>query len=668
MGETPLRRNAIISLLLIFALAACDAPAPPLDFTGPRAEWREYAGDAGGNHFSKLTQITRENVRHLELVWEHRSGDSAFDDPAEPATTLQATPLVVGDTLYYCTGWMRVFALDAETGSERWVFDPQLKNKNDGGRYPLTCRGLAWWEDAAVTAATATADTKVCTRRLLYGTRDSEFWALDADTGKPCLDFGKEGRVSLREGLGEIPEWEYYPTSPPVIVGNIAVLGALVADQMRVDAPSGVVRAFDVRSGERLWAWDPVPENFARNKKPGELYHRGTPNVWAPMSADPVRGLVFVPTGNPSPDSWAASRDGLDRFGSATVALNVHTGERVWDFQFVHHDVWDYDTASQPALFQHPQVAGGAPALVQATKMGHLYLLDRRSGTPLYPVLERAVPQDGAPEETLSPTQPFPTHPPSLHPTTLTPETVFGFTPYDRAACRKLLAANRWDGIYTPPTLQGSIQFPGNVGGMNWGGVAIDPASGVLIVNQTHTAMIARLLPRAEYEAKSRAPARYLFDYFPMKGTPYGLMRQPFFSPFGAPCNPPPWGTLSAVSLVSGEVRWRVPLGTLRDTAPFPVWALPWLRKTGTPNFGGGLLTASGVYFIGATTDRAFRAFDAESGKELWRARLPATANASPASYRLRERGRQFVVITAGGNPLTGMHDSLRAYALPAPR
>lgn len=648
-----------LALLLLACFDARDAA--PLDHSGPTAEWREYAGDKGGLHWSPLTQINRANVGRLTLAWEHRSGDTAGGDRSQTPTTLQVTPLVVGNTLYYCTAWMRVFALDAETGAERWVFDPVLQNRSNKGPYPLTCRGLAFWEDTQPGARGA------CTRRILYGTRDSELLALDADSGKLCADFGVDGRVSLREGLGEPPEWEYYPTSPPVIIGDTAVLGALVADQLRVDAPSGVVRAFDVRSGKGIWAFDPVPENFkSRKRKPGELYHRGTPNVWSLMSADPEHGLVFVPTGNPAPDSWAASRDGLDHFGSATVALDAKTGKRVWHFQFVHHDVWDYDTPSQPTLFQHPEVGGGRPALLQPTKMGHLYLLDRLTGEPLYPTPERPTPQGGAPGETLSPTQPFPTHPPPLHPTTLNRDNMFGFTPIDRAACRRALAKYRFDGIYTPPTLEGSIQFPHTSGGMNWGGVAIHPERGLLITNQTHVAMVVQLLPRAEYEALGDAKPRYPIELYPMAGTPYAVRRFPFLSPLGAPCNPPPWGTLVAVDLPSGELRWRVPLGGIRDMAPFPVWAL-W-RDLGAPNFGGGLLTAGELYFIGATTDQSFRAFDVNSGKELWSTRIPAPANASPMSYRLRPDSRQFIVVAAGGNPLTRMSDALLAYALPAPR
>ncbi len=639
--------------------AACSRPGP-VDFSGPTADWPEYAGDKGGLRYSKLTQVTRSNVSRLELAWSHRSGDFSAGDAENAPTTFQATPLVVNDKLYYCTPYMRVFALDPETGTERWVFDPELRNKKPGGPYPLTCRGVAYWEEDAPQPGRA------CSRRLLYGTRDSELFALDADTGLPCDDFGTHGRVALREGIGgSVPDWEYYPTSPPLVIGNVAVLGALVADQLKTDAPSGVVRAFDVRSGRMLWAWDPVPPGWKPDPLAlGELYQRGTPNVWSLLSGDPERGLVFVPTGNPSPDSFGGLRRGIDYFGSSTIALDAQTGKVVWHFQTVHHDVWDYDVPAQPQLFQHPQVGGGRPAVIQPTKVGHVFVLDRETGAPLYPVEERPAPQNGAPGETLAATQPFPTHPAPLHPTELTPENMFGFTPWDRASCCEQLAKYRYDGPFTPPTTEGSIQMPATLGGINWGGVALDPESGLMIANQSHIAVVTKLVPRAEFEAMPKDAIVYPTEAYPMHGTPYGVVRSPFFSSFGAPCSPPPWGSLSAVDLVSGEIRWSVPLGTIRDQAPFPIWAIPGFRHLGAPSFAGGLLTASGVYFIGATSDKYFRAFDADTGAEIWRTRIPYTGNATPMSYRLRPDARQFVVIAAGGNPLTGPGDALLAFAL----
>jgi quinoprotein glucose dehydrogenase len=563
--------------------------------------------------------------------------------------------------MYFCTGFNRVIALDAETGEERWSFDPELRAKRGKGPYPLTCRGVAYWpgEEGAASGA--------CARRILTGTRDSELIALDAATGRPCSDFGENGRVSLREGIGPAPAWEYYPTSPPIVIGDVVVIGALVADSLRTDAPAGVVRGFDVRTGALRWAWDPVPpgwrtarESGRTEGKAGELYQSGTPNVWAPISADAERGLVFVPTGNPAPDSYGGNRNGLDYYGSSTVALDARTGEVVWHFQYVHHDVWDYDTASQPTLFEIDGVGGGAPGLAQATKMGHVFLLNRETGKPLYPVEERPVPQAGVVAgETLSPTQPFPTHPPPLHPHTLTPDDAWGFTPIDRRECRKIIDGYRSEGIFTPPSLEGSIVYPGTAGGANWGGVAVDPERGLLFVNQSRMPMAQQLIPRPEADALDPDAVVYPDEFYPMKGTPYGVKRIALMSSFQAPCNPPPWGTLTAVDLRSGEVKWEVSLGTTRDQAPFPLW-----MDLGSPNLGGPIATAGGVVFIGATTDKFIRGFDMDTGEEIWSARLPYTANATPITYRLRDDGPQYLVVTAGGHGWSEPGDALVAFTL----
>ena len=329
----------------------------------------------------------------------------------------------------------------------------------------------------------------------------------------------------------------------------------------------------------------------------------------------------------------------------------------------MHHDVWDFDSPSPPTLFQVEGVGGGVPGLIQTTKMGHVFLLDRETGKPLYPVEERPVPQGGVPEENLSPTQPFPTHPGPLHPMALEPKDAFGFTPLDRAYCRRLIESNRYDGIFTPPTVEGTIQMPHTGGGPNWGGVAIDESSGTMIISQMHAAIINRLIPRAVADTMNEADFVYPKEFYPMQGTPYGVVRELLASQFGAPCNPPPWGSVTAVDLRSGEVKWTRPLGTLRGLAPWPIWAL--YTDYGSPAFGSGISTASGLYFIGATLDRYFRALDVETGDELWRHRLPFAGVAVPMTYRTRKDGRQFVVIAAGGNPVTDMGDALIAYALP---
>ena len=646
-------------LLASFAVA-CGSGEETRNDAGPVAEWRHWGGTRGAAHHSPLTQITPENVTQLEVAWTHRSGDYFDGSGYSKVTSLQVTPLVVNDLLYYCTPFMRVFALDPETGAERWSFDPGFKERHGEGPYPLICRGVSYWEDADAAPGSA------CRKRIFYGTADSELHALDADTGEPCEGFGVNGRVALREGIGDAPAWEYHPTSPPQVIRGRVVIGALVADNVRVDAPGGVVRAFDARTGELEWAWDPVPPGFDATPDPetGRRYAAGTPNIWSIMTGDAERGLIFVPTGNPAPDLFGGLRNGLDHYGSSTVALDAETGEVVWHYQYVHNDVWDYDTPSPPTLFQMPGVGGGRPGLLQTTKMGHVFLLDRETGEPLYPVEERPVPQRGVPEENLSPTQPFPTHPAPLHPLALSPDDAFGFTPLDRADCRRKIEASRYDGIFTPPTVEGSIQMPHTSGGMNWGGVAIDPERRVMVVNQIHTAVVNFMIPRAQADTLDPDAFVYPNEFYEMKGTPYAIHRYLLASLFGAPCNPPPWGSLTAVDLVSGDVLWTRPLGTLRGLAPWPVWAI-FGDRYGAPAFGGGISTASGLYFIGAALDKYLRAFDLETGEELWRDRLPFAGTAVPMSYRLREDGRQFLVIAAGGNPITDMGDAIVAYALP---
>jgi quinoprotein glucose dehydrogenase len=630
-----------------------------IDYAGPIADWPYWGGDQGAAHHSSLNQITPKNVGALEVAWTHRSGDFFDGSGSSKVTAFQATPLVVQDHLYYCTPFMRVFALDPETGEERWSFDPDLQARHGEGPYPLTCRGLSYWENSQARAGA------VCARRIFLGTADSELIALDAETGKPCADFGRGGRVALREGIADAPAWEYHPTSPPQIIGDRVVLGALVADNVRADAPAGVVRAFDARTGSLEWAWDPVPPGWPDSPDPetGRRYAAGTPNIWSIITADADRGLVYVPTGNPSPDLFGGLRKGLDYYGSSTVALDAETGQVVWHFQYVHNDIWDFDTPSPPTLFQIPGVGGGAPGLLQTTKMGFVFLLDRESGKPMYPVEERAVPRGAVPGERLSPTQPFPGHVPPLHPLDLDPADAFGFTPLDRSHCRDLIESYRYDGIFTPPSIEGSIQMPHTGGGMNWGGVALDEERGLMIVNQSHAAIVNKLIPRGIADRLKASDFVYPDEFYPMHGTPYAVQRFLLASQFGAPCNPPPWGSLTAVDLRSGEIKWTRPLGTLRGVAPFPVWFL--YPDQGAPAFGGGISTASGLYFIGATMDKFFRAIDVETGEELWRDRLPFIGNAVPMTYRLSKTGRQFVVMAAGGNPLSEMGDVLVAYALP---
>ncbi|MBM5812065.1 MAG: pyrroloquinoline quinone-dependent dehydrogenase [Gammaproteobacteria bacterium] len=642
-----LLRTVLPPVLLL--IAGCGG-SPVVD-DGATAGWPEYGGDKGGLRYSPLAQITRDNVDRLEIAWIHRSGDWSNGSATETKTSFSVTPILVEDQLVFCTPLNRVIAVDPETGAERWSYDPQVRNRHfEGTPSTRVCRGVAYWRDAGATGA--------CASRIFAGTLDSELLALDARTGQPCRDFGREGRVDLREGLDPAPPWERYPTSPPIVVRDVVVIGALVADNLRSDAPSGGVKGFDVRTGALRWAWDADPAAGAEAAV-RQRYRPATPNVWSILSGDDERGLVFLPTGNAAPDLFGGGRGDLDRFGSSTVALDVTTGRVVWTFQAVHHDVWDYDVASQPVLFQLDGVGGGVPAVAQATKMGHVFLLDRATGAPLYPVEERPVPQGGVPEEKLAPTQPFPTHPAPLHPATLSAADAFGFTFIDRRDCAAKIARYRYDGIFTPPSLQGSIQYPSSMGGANWGSVAIDPAHGILYVNQTAIAQVVQLLPRAEYDRGGGPLGHFPDEFYPQRGTAYGVKRTTLLSKWGAPCTPTPWGTLTAVDLKSGRVLWRSPLGSTRDQASFPLWL-----NLGTPNLGGSIVTAGGLVFVGATMDKFLRAFDAESGDEIWRQRLPFTASATPMTYRLRPDGRQYVVIAAGGHAWSEAGDALIAFAL----
>jgi quinoprotein glucose dehydrogenase len=636
-----------LGVLLVFLHLGCGGV--PRDDAGPVADWPAYGGDAGGQRFSPLTQITPENVDALEVAWIHRSGDVLDGTRSLGKSSLQVTPILVDDTLYACTPRGIVLALEPESGRELWRYDPGV----DASRfYVVNCRGVSHWRDEAAPARS------FCRSRILLATLDARLVALDAGSGVPCPGFGSGGQVDLGAGIGDRAPGEYGVTSPPAVIGDRIVVGSMVLDNRRRDAPGGVVRAFDARSGALVWAWDPLPPGTLGAGPP---YARGTTNAWAPLSVDADRGLVFVPTGNTSPDYYGGDRDGLDHWSSAVVALDAATGTPRWRFQTVHHDVWDYDVPAQPTLFDWPGPEGAVPALVQATKLGHLFVLDRETGEPLLPVEERPVPQAGAvPGEALSPTQPFPVAPAPLHPAGLAAQDAFGFTPWDRAKCRDAIASLRSDGVFTPPSLEGSVQFPGMIGGMNWGGVAVDPTRGLVVVNTQQIATRIRLLTREALEEKYEddIPA---YGVEPMEGSPYALERAPLLSPLGAPCNPPPWGTLAAVDAATGAVRWQVPLGTTRDLAPWPLWL-----ATGTPNLGGPLATASGLVFIGATTDFFLRAFDVETGEELWKARLPTAAHATPMTYRLREDGRQYVVIAAGGHGVLGTppSDALIAFAL----
>ena len=641
-----------ISALAATCLSACGGTE--IDYSGPDADWAAYGAVGGGGRYSPLTQITAENVNDLKIAWVYHTGDYSDGSTGIAPTSFQNTPIVVDGTMYLCTPFNRVIALDPNTGEERWAYDPEVDVSQ---MYIQACRGVSTWLDARK------ADGDVCRRRIITGTLDARLIALDAATGLPCTEFGDGGSVDLSDGIGDRDPGEYGVTSPPAIIRDTIVTGSMVLDSRRKNSPGGVVRAYDARTGALRWSWDPVPPDhpdIATEDVPEEVrYWRGTANVWSIISVDPERNLVFAPTGNTSPDYFGGERYGLDYYSSSVVALDATTGEPVWSFKTVNHDVWDYDVASMPTLIDFPTDHGPVPAVVQTTKLGYIFFLDRSTGEPLFEVVQRPVPQGAAPGDVLAATQPVPVKPPSIHPTeALRPEDAFGFTPWDRGKCRDAIAALRSEGIFTPPSVQGTLQYPGMVGGANWGSPAVDPERGILVVNTMRVANLIRLIPRENWTEEMESA---VYGFEPQKGSPYGLERKELLSPFGAPCNPPPWGTLVGIDIEKGEIKWDVSLGTTRDQAPFPLWF-----DMGVPNKGGPLVTGSGLVFIAGTTDNFLRAFDTETGDELWKGRLPAGGQAGVMTYRTGPDAKQHLVIAAGGHGLlrTTGGDAVVAFAL----
>lgn len=617
-------------------------------------EWTAFGRTPGGARFSPAAQITPQNVRSLQVAWTLRTGDQPGAYPnVRAAHTFEATPLKIGDFVYFCTAHNLVFAVDADTGKQVWRFDPKLNTKGAG---LLACRGVSYFE-----AATGSGE---CARRIVYGTLDARLIALDALTGRPCSGFGSGGSVALRDGLGVAPDGYYSVTSPPTIANGVAVIGGFVFDGIETNEPSGVVRGYDATSGALVWSWDSgaVDENWRPG--PGQHYTRGSPNSWSVMSADPELGLVYVPMGNATPDYVGMHRTPEhDRYSSAVVALDSRTGARRWHFQTVHHDLWDYDIGSQPVLFDMPMPNGTTvPALAQPTKQGDIYILDRRTGAPLTEVVERPVPRGAIATERYSPTQPVSVGFPSpLSRVTLRERDMWGATPLDQLVCRIRFRSADYTGRYTPPSTRPTIQYPSNFGVMDWGSVALGDNGRTMFVNSSHLPMIMQLIPRKEIE-RSGAPSHNMFS--PQKGTPYAANPTQMLSPLGIPCNAPPWGKLTAIDLASRTIKWQRPLGSSRDQAPLGI-AVP-----GAPNIAGAVATAGGLLFIGATIDNYLRAFSTATGSELWRVRLPAGGQAAPVTYVSNRTGRQYVVIVAGGHQVLGTTtgDHVIAYALPRSR
>jgi len=619
--------------------------------------WPAYGGDPGGARYSAAAQISPRNVARLRVAWTYRTGD-ASDGGHWPSTSrFEATPILGEGTLYLSTPFDRVVALDPATGSERWRFDPgiDLSTPYSEG---LVSRGVAYWRDSTA------APNAPCGRAIFLATLDARLIALDAQTGTPCPRFGRAGAVSLAGDVGPVQRGQYEVTSPPAVMNGIVVVGSAVGDNRGVAVEQGTVHGLDARTGALRWSWDPIPRDSGSpawpDWKPDQARRTGAGNAWGVISADPARDLVFVPTGSAAPDYYGGERLGANRYANSVVALRASTGALVWAFQVVHHDLWNYDVAAEPALVTIRQDGRDVPAVVVSTKMGHVFVLSRETGAPLFPVVERPVPHSDVPGEAPWPTQPFPVRPPPLDQHSVSPADAWGPTPQDLAFCRDRLEHLRHDGIFTPPSLGGSVMYPGAVGGTNWGGVAVQGDQGLVVTAINRLAFWAQLVPANRVAMLSRDERNQLAE---QRGTPYWLAHGPLVSPSRLPCTRPPWSSLVTVDLKTGAVRWEVPLGTI---PPLTAQA-PDAAKWGSVTLGGPIVTAGGLVFIAAALDDSLRAFDLQDGKELWSAALPAGGQATPMTYQLTPGGKQYVVIAAGGHGALGttFGDYVVAFALP---
>lgn len=639
--------------------ANADATPPRVPAAaGDASQWLNYGNDLGASRFSAASQITPANVDGLEVAWVFRTGALRNLKPGNLAA-LETTPLKVGSTLYACTPESTVIAIDAATGKERWRHDPKPDMIGLG---TITCRGVSYH---------SAPQASECQQRIIAPVIDGRLIALDAVTGAVCQSFGKQGIIDLRENLGEVLPGYYSLTSPPTIVRGVVVVGGAIKDNASVDEPSGVIRGYDAITGALRWAWDPARAPDAPPAVAGSVHTRGAPNAWGVASGDEALGLVYIGMGNATPDFFGGLKDdNKARYASSVTALNVITGRPRWSYQTVHRDIWDYDVAAQATLVDIETPQGNIPALVQATKSGQLFTLDRRTGKPLTPVEERATPRGAVPGEILAPTQPFPTTLPSLVPPELSEASMWGLTPFDQMWCRARFLDLRYEGMFTPPSVQGTLYYPSSVGGVNWGGVSVDPERQLLLVNVNRIAQIWTLIPHSDKDKAladaaaggkaKKQPMQEQGYYQEQAGTPYGVALEMFLSPLGVPCTPPPWGVLEAFDLKHKTRVWSKPLGGTRDQSPLGIDV-----PLGTPNFGGSLVTRSGLTFIGAAAENRVRAFDSRTGAMKWQADVPAGPQATPMTYV--ENGRQYVVFAAGGSAMLGTRsgDYLIAYALP---
>lgn len=624
-------------------------PATGADFTD--ADWHQYGRSGYGQRYSPLDQITPANIGTLTEVWRYQTGDVRLPEDVTE-TTYQVTPLKVENRLFLCTPHNLAMAVDAATGREIWRFDARSGMEPD--RQHQTCRGVTYWRDTRVSA------DSICAARVYMPTADARLIALDAATGRRCDSFGQGGEISLLPGMPYTPSGYYYSTSPPVAVDDKLIIGGAVNDNFSVQSPSGVIRAYDIRSGALVWNWDSgnpadtIPIDIAA----GETYSENSPNSWSVFSYDEALGLVYIPLGNQVPDQLGAGRSAaVEAHSSAIVALDIATGQGAWVFQTVHHDLWDMDVPAQPVLIDLDMPGGRVPALVQPTKQGDIYVLDRRDGSPILPVSQRPAPAGAIPGEWTAPNQPISAL--TFEPPMLREADMWGVSMFDQMACRIQFHRLNYAGRYTPPSLEGTIVHPGNFGVFNWGSVAVDPVRQVMFGMPTYLPFTSRLVPRADIPPKGEDEKASEQGLNRNEGAPYGVFMGPFLGPLGVPCSAPPWGYVAGADLRSGEIVWKHRNGTVRDMTPLP---LPF--KTGVPGIGGPIITGGGVAFLGAAVDDYLRGYDLTTGAEIWRARLPAGGQATPMTYAID--GRQYVVMVAGGHGSVGTRagDYVIAYAL----
>jgi quinoprotein glucose dehydrogenase len=649
---------------LIVTATACAVVTGGAAFaqTPDASDWGYYGGDTFGQRFSSLNEVNRKNVAHLTVAWTYRTGENGAGFARANKLSFEATPVLAFGLLYLETPTNIVIALDPETGVQRWRFDPHIDRSRLYSE--ASSRGVSLWEDP---------DSKhsgACTRRVFTGTLDARLLAVDAGTGAPCKDFGTDGQVDLTNGLRILDRSAYLVTSPPAIYGNVVVVGSAIGDNRASDVERGVIRAFDARNGALLWAFDPIPDSpshpAAAEWNLAQAATTGAGNSWGPMSIDEDSGLVLVPTGSASPDFFGGTRLGSNRFADSLLALDAKSGKLVWHQQLVHHDLWDYDLAAQPVLGDIEVQGVPVPAVIQATKTGMLYVFDRTKGQPLFPITEKPVPPSFVAGEQAAPTQPFSSIASLVSQKPVDPADAWGITFWDRGKCRDLLSEHRNEGIFTPPDPQGTIVSPGYIGGVNWGGIVFDEPRQRVIAAVNHLPMLVTLVPQAELQEQMSSGNFPNSEFAKQAGTPYAMRREPVLSPWGLPCTAPPWGTLVSVDLRRNRIVWQVPLGSTAGVGP---WFAP-TRDFGMPNMGGPIATAGDLVFVGAAMDSYFRAFDIETGRELWKHRLPAGGQATPMTYRAGRDQRQFIVIAAGGHGVlnTPRGDYVIAFSLPAVR